>query len=466
MSNNLDRQSRFAWQIVFLLFAGSVLNYMDRALVGVIMPQMRRDLALTNADFGLAVNAFLLMYAVFYVLGGRMADRLGYRGAFALTVAFWSIASMAHALVHGLRSLALCRAMLGMGEGGFYPAAMRGAAQWFPPENRAKPVGLILSALCVGALLTPPLVAWITIHCGWRASFLVIGALGLLLLPPWLLLHRRIPQIDGAGDRCVVSHPLPVGGVRFLVRSMSDHGTTEIGEGGPPSRCTSSGGGRVRESPSRVPPAEDDLSLSEVLKTRKYWCVLGARASTDAAWYFYLFWIPGYFQDVRRFDLASVGRLLWIPFFSAGVGALAGAWASSGLIRRGLGLDRSRKTILLASASLCIVGASACFAPAAYLALVLVSLALFGHQSYGSNIHTVITEITPPRHVAVLYGITGAAGTLLGAAAQLVIGRVIDSFGYKPAFVWAGGMALLAAALLLAAGRIERIRRPGLLPEG
>jgi sugar phosphate permease len=93
------------------------------------------------------------------------------------------------------------------------------------------------------------------------------------------------------------------------------------------------------------------------------------------------------------------------------------------------------------------------------LALALVSLALFGHQSYGSNIHTVITEITPPRHVAVLYGITGAAGTLLGAAAQLAIGRVIDSFGYKPAFVWAGGMALLAAALLLAAGRIERIRR-------
>jgi ACS family hexuronate transporter-like MFS transporter len=472
MSNNPDRQSRFAWLIVFLLFAGSVLNYMDRALVGVIMPQMRRDLALTNADFGLAVNAFLLMYAVFYVLGGRMADRLGYRGAFALTVAFWSIASMAHALVQGLRSLALCRAILGIGEGGFYPAAMRGAAQWFPPENRAKPVGLILSALCVGTLLTPPLVAWITIHSGWRAPFLVIGGLGLLLLPPWLLLHRRIPRIDRPGGPCAVSRPLPLGG-----------------EGGPPPGSSSAGaphrpvqGGagqasarqrvmealgaqsttarrRVRGLPICVPPAEDDLSLSEVLKTRKYWCVLGARACTDAAWYFYLFWIPGYFQDVRRFDLASVGRLLWIPFFSAGVGALAGAWASSGLIRRGLSLDRSRKTILFASASLCVVGASACFAPAAYLALALVSLALFGHQSFGSNIHTVITEITPPRHVAVLYGITGAAGTLLGAAAQLAVGRVIDSFGYKPAFVWAGGMPLLAAALLLAAGRIERIRR-------
>lgn len=419
MSNNLDQQSRFAWLIVFLLFAGSVLNYMDRSLVSVIMPQVRRDLALTNADFGLAVNAFLVMYAAFYILGGRIADRLGYRGAFALTVAFWSIACMAHALVQGLRSLALCRAILGMGEGGFYPAAMRGAAQWFPPESRAKAVGIILSALCVGSLLTPPLVAWITIHYGWRASFLVIGALGLLLLPPWLLLHRHIHRVCGAGDP-----------------TLSEKRERETGAS-----------------------AEDELSLSEVLKTRKYWCVLAARASADAAWYFYLFWIPGYFQDVRRFDLATVGRFLWIPFFCAGVGALTGAWASSALIRRGLGLDRSRKTILFASASLCVVGASACFAPTAYLALALVSLALFGHQSYGSNIHTVITEITPPRHVAVLYGITGAAGTLLGAAAQLAIGPVIDLFGYKPAFVWAGGMAVLAAIFLLAAGTIERIRR-------
>ena len=419
MSNNPDQQSRFAWLIVFLLFAGSVLNYMDRSLVSVIMPQVRRDLALTNADFGLAVNAFLVMYAAFYILGGRIADRLGYRGAFALTVAFWSIACMAHALVQGLRSLALCRAILGMGEGGFYPAAMRGAAQWFPPESRAKAVGIILSALCVGSLLTPPLVAWITIHYGWRASFLVIGALGLLLLPPWLLLHRHIHRVCGAGDP-----------------TLSEKRERETGAS-----------------------AEDELSLSEVLKTRKYWCVLAARASADAAWYFYLFWIPGYFQDVRRFDLATVGRFLWIPFFCAGVGALTGAWASSALIRRGLGLDRSRKTILFASASLCVVGASACFAPTAYLALALVSLALFGHQSYGSNIHTVITEITPPRHVAVLYGITGAAGTLLGAAAQLAIGPVIDLFGYKPAFVWAGGMAVLAAIFLLAAGTIERIRR-------
>jgi len=433
MSNNLDRQSRFAWLIVLLLFAGSVLNYMDRALVGVIMPQMRRDLGLTNTDFGLAINAFLVMYAAFYILGGRIADRLGYRGAFVLTVAFWSAACMAHTLVQGLRSLALCRALLGMGEGGFYPAAIRAAAQWFSPESRAKAVGLILSALCVGTLLTPPLVALITLQFGWRASFLAIGALGLLLLPPWLLLHRRI---------------------RHVIPSLFP--ATEAG-GAQPS-FSSAGAGRAAVSPHHTLPAERDTSLIDALKSPKYWFVLAARASTDAAWYFYLFWIPGYFQDVRRFDLAGVGRLLWIPFFSAGLGALAGAWASSNLIRRGWSVDRARKMVLFASASLCVLGASACFVPAAYLALALVSLALFGHQSFGSNIHTVITEITPPRHVAILYGITGAAGTLLGAASQLAIGRVIDGYGYKPAFVWAGGMALLGAVLVRLGGPIDRLQ--------
>jgi len=413
------RAQRIPWLVVSLLFLGSVVNYMDRAVLGVLMPQVRRDLSLTNTDYALAVNAFLVMYMVFYILGGRLADRLGCRRTVTLTLLFWSLASMAHTMVRGLGSLALCRALLGAGEAGFYPAAMRGAAEWFPPESRAKAVGLFLSALSVGALLTPPAVAWLTIRYGWRAAFLATGALGLLLVPPWLLLHRRVRRIYGTPD----------------------------------------------PAPARQPETshQTDLSLLEVLKRRKYWCMLTARAAGDAAWYFYLFWMPGYFQEVRQLDLATVGRLLWIPYFAAGLGALVGAWASSALLQRGLGLDRSRKSILFSSALLCILGASACFASGSYLALALVSLALFGHQSWSSNIHTVILEITPPAHVAVLYGITGSAGTLMGAVSQLVIGPVVDSTGYTPVFVGAGLLYALASLLLVAAGKIEPIAR--LFPE-
>ena len=396
-----------------------MINYIDRSVLSVVMPQVRRDLSLTNANYGLAIHAFLVMYAVFYILGGRIADRLGYRRTFTLTIVFWSLASMAHTFVQGLRSLFLCQAMLGMGEGSYYPTAMRGAAGLFPPASRAKAVGTILSAISLGMLVTPPLVAWTTLHYGWRVTFLLLGALGFLLLPPWLWVHRQIQRTEGTPDP-----------VRVEARD-----------------------------PATPVPLEQEMTLGEVLKTRKYWCVLAARACSDAAWYFYLFWIPGYFQEARGLSLARMGRLLWVPYFCSFVGAFAGAAASSALIRRGLGLHRSRKTILLASASLCVFSASAGFAPGTNLALALVSLALFAHQSWSTNIHTVITEISPPKHVAILYGMTGAAGTLIGAAAQLVIGRIIDLHGYKPAFVWAGGMYVLAMILLVSAGVLEPIRR-------
>ncbi len=419
MSDSASQQDRLAWMVVLLLFAGSVLNYVDRAVLGVVMPQVRRNLSLTNADYGLAVNAFLVLYMIFYIVGGRVADRLGCRRTFLLTIVFWSVANMLHALAQGLRSLCFFRALLGAGEGGYYPTAMRGAAEWFPPENRAKAVGLFLCGLSVGALLTPPIVAWITTRYGWRASFLATGALGLLLVPPWLLLHRRIAQIYGQRD------PAPA--------------------------C------RQEAGSDSLP--EQELSLAEVLRRRKYWCVLAARAMTDSAWYFYLFWMPGYFQEVRGFDLQMVGRWLWIPYFTADLGALAGAWTSSALIQRGFSLNRGRKSVLIPSAMLGALGGCAHFVTTPFLALTVISVALFGHLSWSSNIHTVITEITPRKHLAVLYGITGAAGTLMGAISQPLIGRVVDRAGYAPAFVGTGAAYLLAITLLLSAGRIEPMRR-------
>ena len=421
MSNKSDQAKTLARFVVVLLFAGSVMNYCDRSLLSVIMPQAKHDLRLTNTDYGMAVNAFLVVYAIFYVLGGRIGDRLGCRRTFSATVFLWSLATMAHAWVRGLGSLMVCRALLGAGEGSYYPAAMRGVAEWFPPASRAKAVGFILSAISVGLLIAPPMVSWVALQFGWRAAFLVIGALGLLLLPPWLLLQSRIHKFYGRSD------PTPA----------------------------------TAADPAAQLPAAQAVTLSEVLSSRKYWCVLSARACTDAAWYFYLFWIPGYFQEVRGLSLASVGKLLWIPYFCSIFGALAGAAASSALIERGAGVSRSRRTVLLASAVVCMLSASACFAPTTYLALTLVTLALFGHQSWSANIHTVITEISPARHVAVLYGITGAAGVLLGAVAQVPIGHVIDQRGYTPAFVWAGAMYVLAMVLLVSAGTLEPLRLGG-----
>jgi len=419
MSDKPSWQNPYARVIVLLLFAGSVINYLDRSLLSVVMPNVRHDLSLSNTDYGLAIHAFLVMYAVFYILGGRIADRLGYRRTFTLSLVFWSLACMAHTFIQGLRSLFFCQALLGIGEGCYYPTAMRGAAGLFPPADRAKAVGTILSAISLGLLVAPPLVAGTTLHYGWRATFLIFGALGLLLLPAWIRVHRQMQRTEGAAG----------------------------------SAGAEAGNAAVGDSP------EQEVTLGDVLKTGKYWCVLAARGCSDAAWYFYLFWIPAYFQEARGLSLATVGKLLWIPYLCSFLGAFGGAAASGALIRKGWGLHRARRSALLVSASLCALSASAGFAPGTNLALAIYSLALFAHQSWSTNIHTVITEITPPKHVAILYGMTGAAGTFVGAGAQLVIGPLIDHYGYKPAFVWAGGMYVLAATLLISAGVLEPIRR-------
>jgi ACS family hexuronate transporter-like MFS transporter len=398
--------------VVAVLFAGSVVNYLDRSVLGVVMPQIRRDLSLSNRQYAWVVDAFLLAYTVSYIFGGRLADRFGYRRIAAWAVGAWSLAAMAHALAGGFASLASARALLGLGEAAFYPAALAGISSWFSPKHRAKAVGLLLSALSVGTLLSVPLVAWITARNGWRASFLVTGAVGLLLLPPWFAIHRR----GNTG----------VNGADSQAHSESD-------------------------SAPHAP-------LAFVLRSRKYWCTLGARSCSDAAWYFYLFWLPGYFQETRGLSLQHTGRLLWIPYFAAGIGSLAGAWLSSLLIQRGVRLDLARKAVLVPSAALGCLGAFSYFAIDYPTAIALVSIALFGHQSWSSNLHTVISEISPPRHVAVLYGATGAAGTLMGALTQSVIGPIVDATGYRSVFIGAGLIYVAAALLLLLAGRIEEIR--------
>ncbi|MEW5976241.1 MAG: MFS transporter [Acidobacteriota bacterium] len=410
------RHRRFAWLIAIFFFLGSVLSFVDRAVLGVVMQQVRAELSLTNTEYGLATTSFLITYMIFYVLGGQLADRFGSRRMFSLNILFWSIASMAHAVAQGLASLCVFRGLLGVGEGGFFPTAMRGIAEWFPPENRAKAVGVLMCGISLGMLITPPTVAWITFHYGWRMAFLVTGSLGLFVIPPWLLLHRRIQQASEVPDMDLLQK-------RLGESAVNKHSL-----------------------------------VGQVLSRRRYWLFLLARAFPDTVTFFYLFWLPGYFQVARHYDLETIGKLLWIPFFCADLGALAGSWLSSALIRRGMGLDKGRKVALVLSAMGPIVGAAAFLAPTHSLALALVSLALFGHFSWSSNMQTVITEVMPPKHVATLYGLTGAVGTLMAAVTQPLVGRAVDLAGYGPAFLGTAVAYVLALLMLFSAGRIEEIQ--------
>src|SRR5580704_1487396 len=399
---------RFAWMLLAILFAGSVLNYLDRAVLGVLMPQVRHSLSLSNKDYGLVVNAFLLLYMAFYIVGGRISDWLGSRHSFIFNVTGWSIASMLHALSQGLVSLCAFRALLGAAEGGFFPTAIRSIADWFPLSHRAKAIGILLCGMSIGSFIAPPAVAWVAVRYGWRAAFLGTGALGFFLLLPWLLLQSRKTHPPFAVDSAAAPGPAP---------------------------------------PHNVP-------ILRALWQRKYLFLLGARSITDAIWFFCLFWIPGYFQEARGFNLLQVGRLLWIPYFSADLGALLGTWGSSALLQRGLSLDRSRKTVLIPSALLSLCSIGTFYAHTNSVALFCFCIALFGLFSWAGNVQYAITEVVPQQHVALLYGITGAVGTFLSAISQLFIGRAVDHVGYKPIFLALGSGLPLALVLVFSAGRI------------
>lgn len=400
---------RFAWILLAILFAGSVLNYLDRAVLGVLMPQIRHSLSLSNKDYGVVVNAFLLLYMVFYILGGRISDRLGSRRSFIFNVTGWSIASMLHALSQGLYSLCAFRALLGAAEGGFFPTAIRGISDWFPLSYRAKAIGIMLCGMSIGSFIAPPAVAWVAVRYGWRAAFVVTGALGFLLLIPWLLLQSGkthqppFAHAQSAGPELGTAHAVP-----FL----------------------------------------------HAVRQRKYLFLLAARSITDAIWFFCLFWVPGYFQEARGLNLFQVGRLLWIPYFSGDLGALLGTWGSSALLKRGFSLDRSRKTVLVPSALLAACSVGTFYAHNNSVALLCLSVALFGVFSWAGNVQSAITEVVPRQHIALLYGITGAVGTFVSAISQLFIGRVVDHVGYRPVFLALGIGLPFALVLVFAAGKI------------
>ncbi len=363
------------------------MNYLDRAVLGVLMPQVRHSLSLSNKDYGLVVNAFLLLYMVFYIVGGRVSDWLGSRHSFIFNVTGWSIASMLHALSHGLVSLCAFRALLGAAEGGFFPTAIRSIADWFPLSHRAKAIGILLCGMSIGSFIAPPAVAWVAVRYGWRAAFLGTGALGFFLLLPWLLLQSRKTHPPLAVDSAAAPGPAP----------------------------------------------QHNVPILHALWQRKYLFLLGARSITDAIWFFCLF---------------------WIPYFSGDLGALLGTWGSSALLKRGLSLDRSCKTVLIPSALLSLCSIGTFYAHTNSIALLCLSLALFGVFSWAGNVQSAITEVVPQQHVALLYGITGAVGTFLSAISQLFIGRAVDHVGYKPIFLALGSGLPLALVLVFSAGRI------------
>jgi ACS family hexuronate transporter-like MFS transporter len=383
------------------------ISYFDRQTLPVAIAAIQRNIPLSNQQFSYLQTAFLLAYAAMYALGGRLLDVLGTRKGFMLIMLWWSIACALHGLASGFMLLLLARLLLGGGEGGAFPAATRVVAEWIEPKERSTAMGFINAGTALGSVLAPPLIGFILLTTGWRAVFLVAGAMGLVWVVWWAVAYR--------------SNTMTLSSNTVDARVL---GTV--------------------------------ISFRHVVSMRRVRAFVFAKFMSDSAWYFLLFWLPKYLYDVRGFDIKQVSYYAWIPYAASGIGSFLGGWASSKLIQSGRSIDFSRKLILGLCAAGMPVVMLVSIAPV-HVALLLFSIAFFCQQAWSGLIMTLPADVFPLTVVGTVAGLIGFGGAIGGAIFGLIAGYLLGhGFTYATLFLLVGTFHLIGfLAILLFAGRIQ-----------
>jgi ACS family hexuronate transporter-like MFS transporter len=408
------------WYIAFLLCLASALNYLDRQTLSVLIGTIKDDLGLTNASYG-AINAwFLSSYGVMYAVSGRIIDHIGTRRGFMVFVSGWSLANMLHIFAASVGQFSFYRFLLGVFEPGSFTGGVRAVAEWFPMRDRALAIGIFNAGTAFGSMAAAPIVSVIAMQWGWRAGFLVTGALGFVWLAAWVFLYK-LPK----------NHP-----------NLTEEERTLILDG-----------------KSESTAVERPAPLSKLLRMRETWGCILVRALTDPISYFLLFWIPLYFQKRHGFDLKQIGMFVWIPFAAAALGNVFSGVMPRLLMNRGWELDKARKSTMgLMTCLLLVFCLAAPQIASPTLALILVAGMTFCHGGW-SNI-TLPAEVFPKNAVATVTGLGGALGSWVSALSQLYIGSVVDAYGFTPIFLACAGLYPLALLLVFVLiGKLGVVRK-------
>lgn len=324
---------------------------------------------------------------------GPLIDRLGTRLGFALSMAWWSAASMLKTLARGAWSLGVYQFLLGLGEAGNWPASVKVVAEWFPAEERALASGIFNSGSAVGAILAPPIVVWLLLHYGWRQAFFWVGLSGFLWIAVWA---------------CVYQTP------KFVIKE--------------------------------VPSAR--ISLRKLFRTRFVWSFTLSKVFLDPVWYFYIFWFPEYLSRGRHFNMAAIGEYAWIPFGVAALGNILGGWASGWMLKRGFSFTLARKGGVTLFAILMTSAIPAVLVQDVRSSIALVSVAMLGYTGCNSIMLAYPADIFPRSLVGSIWGIASMGSGFGGMVFAPITGWVVDHFSFTLAFIGFGLMPLLCATVL------------------
>ena len=420
------RIGRFRWTICGLLFLAATINYIDRQVIGILKPTLQAQFGWSEIDYGDIVFAFQMAYAIGYLFAGRVMDLLGIKRGFALALTIWSLAAMAAAAVprfgpaaavllaaFGLTYSAsvagfiVVRFVLGLGESGNFPAAIKTVAEWFPQRERAFATGLFNAGTNIGAVITPMTVPFITARFGWTWAFVLTGLLGFAWLFAWLALYERPdrhPRLGAAERAFICSDP--------------------------------------------VAPATHMPWLS-LMGYRQTWSFALAKFLTDPIWWMYLFWLPDFFSRNYGLSLLELGPPIIVIYVVADVGSVGGGWLSSALIRRGWSVNAARKTAMLGCALAVVPIVFATRVQSVWGAVALVSLATAAHQGWSANLFTFASDMFPRQAVGSVVGLGGFAGAVGGMLIAKVTGYVLQMTGsYTTVLMIAGGAYLVALAVV------------------
>ncbi|WP_429275376.1 MFS transporter [Novosphingobium gossypii] len=392
------------WAIAAMIAVAIAISYLDRQTLPWAIKYIEADIPIGNQTKAALDSAFLATYGLMYLGGGWLLDKVGTRRGFLFIMVFWSLACASHGLAGGVAALVVSRLLLGVGEGGGFPAATRAVAEWFPPERRAAAIGLVNAGTAVGAVLAPPLIAGILAYgtwfdlASWRWVFFITGLFG-LLWAGWWYASYRVPA----------------------------------------------GAAMIAEAEATGPP----LSIGQLLARREVRGVVLAKLLSDGAWYFYLFWLPKYLFEAHAFDLRQAATIGWIPYAASGVGSLAGGWLSSSLLSSGRSVDAARKIALGLSAACMPWVMLAPYSGSVAAVIALFSLAFFGQQSWSTLVMTLPTDLVPRAALGRLAGLVGLGGAFGGILTGQAAGWALDAgLGYTPVLTVAATLHIIAFGLI------------------
>ena len=406
-----NAQGRIRWSVVVLLFAATSINYLDRQVIGLLKPVLELEMNWTEADFGKMVMSFSIMYALGVLGFGALIDKIGTKIGYTISVIIWSLAAMCHAFVGSITGFCIMRGLLGLGEAGNFPAAIKTVAEWFPKKERALATGIFNSGANVGAVIAPVMVPLLLAFYGWKMAFIVTGGIGFIWLIFWIKFYQTPAKHKSLSQK-------------EMDHILSDNEET----------------------------TGSKKKWKELLTRKQTWAFIIGKFLTDPIWWFFLFWLPSYFSSVFQLDLKKPSLPLMIIYACTTIGSIGGGYLSSYLIKKGYSVYISRKASMLIFA-ICVIPIVSCrFVTDMWVAVGLISLAAAAHQAWSANIFTLASDLFPKSTVSSVVGLGAMGGSIGGVIFPLMVGYILTYYkslgnitpGYNIVFLICASAYLLA----------------------